>query len=182
MRILHAWADGAGRSSSIFDVSFWSKSCLHFMSMLMLGELPVNRTRAYFTNRTHLRNFCTSQYCKRACLYCLFDDDTLVLDSEWHWIFDCPHFREVRINLPVLDDKERKRIGTIYKKKSPFEAKVLGSSLVAKNISQYLIKHLKYKSGAWRPLVYCWRGGKRWVQQEIAKKCILSRKLIVMWK
>ena len=34
------------------------------------------------------------------------------------------------INLPVLDDKERKRIGTIYKKKSPFEAKVLGSSLV----------------------------------------------------
>ena len=31
------------------------------------------------------------------------------------------------INLPVLDDHERKRIGTIYKKKSPFEAKVLGS-------------------------------------------------------
>ena len=64
------------------------------------------------------------------------------------------------INLPVLDDKERKRIGTIYKKKSPFEAKVLGSSLVAKNISEYLIRYLKNKSGAWRPLVYCWRGGK----------------------
>ena len=65
------------------------------------------------------------------------------------------------INLPVLDDKERKKIGTIYKKKSPFEAKVLGSSLIAKNISEYLIKKLKNKNGAWRPLVYCWRGGQR---------------------
>ena len=65
------------------------------------------------------------------------------------------------INLPVLDDKERKKIGTIYKKKSPFEAKVLGSSLVAKNISECLIKNLKNKNGAWKPLVYCWRGGQR---------------------
>ena len=65
------------------------------------------------------------------------------------------------INLPVLNDKERKKIGIIYKKKSPFEAKILGSSLIAKNISEYLIKHLKTKSGAWRPLVYCWRGGQR---------------------
>ena len=28
--------------------------------LLMLGELPVNRTRAHFTRRTHLRNLCTS--------------------------------------------------------------------------------------------------------------------------
>jgi len=65
------------------------------------------------------------------------------------------------INLPVLNDKERKKIGTIYKKKSPFDAKVLGSSLISKNISEYLIKNLKNKNGAWRPLVYCWRGGQR---------------------
>ena len=65
------------------------------------------------------------------------------------------------LNLPVLDDKDRKKIGTIYKKNSPFEAKVLGSSLIAKNISEYLIKNLKNKNGAWRPLVYCWRGGQR---------------------
>ncbi len=65
------------------------------------------------------------------------------------------------LNLPVLNDKERKKIGTIYKIKSPFEAKVFGSSLVAKNISDHLIKNLKNKNGAWRPLVYCWRGGQR---------------------
>ena len=65
------------------------------------------------------------------------------------------------INLPVLNDKERKKIGTIYKKKSPFDAKVLGSSLISKNISEYLIKNLKNKNGAWTPLVYCWRGGQR---------------------
>ena len=57
------------------------------------------------------------------------------------------------INLPVLNDEERKKIGIIYKKKSPFEAKVLGSSLVTKNISEYLIKKLKNKNGAWKPLV-----------------------------
>ena len=65
------------------------------------------------------------------------------------------------LNLPVLYDKERKKIGTIYKKKSPFEAKVLGSSLIAKNISEHLTKSLKNKNGAWKPLVYCWRGGQR---------------------
>ena len=28
--------------------------------------------------------------------------DTLVLDSEWHWIFDCTHFDELRHNLPIF--------------------------------------------------------------------------------
>ena len=94
LRILHAWADGAGRASSIFD---------DFVSQLMLGELPVNSTRAHFTRRTHLRNFCTSQFCKCACLHCPITGDTLVLDSKWHWIFDCTHFDEVRLKLPVLN-------------------------------------------------------------------------------
>ena len=26
----------------------------------------------------------------------------MVLDSEWHWIFDCPHFEDLRQKLPVL--------------------------------------------------------------------------------
>ena len=68
----------------------------------MLGELPVNRTKAYFAHRTHLQNFCKSYYCKRACLHCFINSDILVLDSEWHWIFDCPHFEEIRSSLPVF--------------------------------------------------------------------------------
>ena len=34
--------------------------------------------------------------------------DTFVLDSEWHWIFDCPHFDELRMNLPVFSRSLRK--------------------------------------------------------------------------
>ena len=40
-RVLHEWIDDAGRSSFIFDVSDWSSSSLRFVTLLMLGELPV---------------------------------------------------------------------------------------------------------------------------------------------
>ena len=98
----HAWTDDVGRMSSIFDVSHWSSSCLHFLALLMLGDLPVHRSRAYFAHRRHLGNFCSSYFCKRACLHCLITGDALVLDSEWHWIFDCPHFEELRLKFPVF--------------------------------------------------------------------------------
>ncbi|KJZ29909.1 tRNA 2-selenouridine synthase, partial [Paracoccus sp. S4493] len=35
------------------------------------------------------------------------------------------------INLPVLSDAERARVGTIYKQVSPFDARKLGAALVA---------------------------------------------------
>ncbi len=65
------------------------------------------------------------------------------------------------INLPVLSDKEREMIGTIYKKGSKFEAKKLGASFVSKNISDHLKKHTYEKNRDWLPLIYCWRGGQR---------------------
>ena len=65
------------------------------------------------------------------------------------------------INLPVLSDKEREMIGTIYKKGSKFEAKKLGASIVSKNISDHLKKHTYEKNRDWLPLIYCWRGGQR---------------------
>jgi len=64
-------------------------------------------------------------------------------------------------SLPVLDDAERARIGTIYKQVSPFEARRLGAALVAKNIARHLEAALADRPRQWRPLVYCWRGGKR---------------------
>ena len=57
LRVLREWIDGAGRLSSIFDVSQWSSSCLHFISLLMFGELPVHRVRAYYAQRRSLGNF-----------------------------------------------------------------------------------------------------------------------------
>ena len=65
------------------------------------------------------------------------------------------------INVPVLNDEERVRIGTLYKQVSPFDAKKLGAALIANNISQHLQNSFCDKPKSWRPLVYCWRGGMR---------------------
>ena len=65
------------------------------------------------------------------------------------------------INCPVLDDAERKQIGTIYKQVSSFEAKKIGAALVARNIAHHLEKTFITRQKDWRPLVYCWRGGNR---------------------
>ncbi len=65
------------------------------------------------------------------------------------------------INVPVLNDEERVRIGTLYKQVSPFEAKKLGAALIARNISQHLENQFLDRPKSWRPLVYCWRGGMR---------------------
>jgi tRNA 2-selenouridine synthase len=65
------------------------------------------------------------------------------------------------ISLPVLDDAERARVGTIYKQVSPFTARKVGGALVAQNAARHLQGPLADKPGGWRPLVYCWRGGQR---------------------
>ncbi len=65
------------------------------------------------------------------------------------------------VSCPVLDDAQRARVGTVYKQASPFEAKKLGAALVAKNIARHLEERFMAQPRGWRPLVYCWRGGKR---------------------
>jgi tRNA 2-selenouridine synthase len=65
------------------------------------------------------------------------------------------------ISLPVLDDAERTRVGTMYKQDSPFAARRLGAALVARNIARHLETAFADRPRTWRPLVYCWRGGKR---------------------
>jgi tRNA 2-selenouridine synthase len=65
------------------------------------------------------------------------------------------------ISLPVLDDEERARVGTVYKQVSPFTARKLGAALVARNAARHLETALADRGGGWRPLVYCWRGGQR---------------------
>ena len=65
------------------------------------------------------------------------------------------------VSCPVLDDEERARVGTLYKQQSPFAAKKIGAALVARNISTHLERRFLERERTWRPLVYCWRGGKR---------------------
>lgn len=65
------------------------------------------------------------------------------------------------LNWPVLDDEQRARIGTIYKQVSPFEAQKLGAAWVARRVADHIETHLMNTPKSWRPLIYCWRGGKR---------------------
>jgi tRNA 2-selenouridine synthase len=65
------------------------------------------------------------------------------------------------VSAPVLDDAQRAEVGTLYKQVSPFEAKKLGGALIAKNVAQHVEQLFGKNDKTWRPLVYCWRGGKR---------------------
>lgn len=111
----------------------------------------------------------------------MFKPDTLtdLLRADFHDIIDVrspSEFAEDHvpgaINLPVLDDEERARVGTIYKQVAPFEARKIGAALVFRNAASHIERHLAEKPGGWRPLVYCWRGGQRsgsfgWMLQQI---------------
>ena len=64
------------------------------------------------------------------------------------------------ISCPVLDDRQRARVGTLYQS-SPFEAKKIGAIWVAQNVAAHIERLFLAKPRDWRPLVYCWRGGQR---------------------
>ncbi|WP_168791644.1 tRNA 2-selenouridine(34) synthase MnmH [Paraburkholderia aromaticivorans] len=65
------------------------------------------------------------------------------------------------LNAPVLSNEERVLVGTTYKQVSPFEATRIGAALVARNIAHHLETTFADRPRNWRPLIYCWRGGKR---------------------
>ncbi|RYX95015.1 MAG: tRNA 2-selenouridine(34) synthase MnmH [Comamonadaceae bacterium] len=65
------------------------------------------------------------------------------------------------INCPVLDDEERRIVGTIYKQQGAFEARRVGGAMVAANLARHLKERWADKPENWKPLVYCWRGGLR---------------------
>lgn len=65
------------------------------------------------------------------------------------------------VNLPVLYDHERAEVGTIYVQESRFKARRVGAAYVARNVARHLETALADKSGAFQPLLYCWRGGMR---------------------
>ncbi len=64
-------------------------------------------------------------------------------------------------NWPVLDDDERRRVGTLYVQVSPLVARKLGAAIVARRIGEHLEREVQDKPREWQPLVYCWRGGQR---------------------
>ncbi|MES2184997.1 MAG: tRNA 2-selenouridine(34) synthase MnmH [Pseudomonadota bacterium] len=65
------------------------------------------------------------------------------------------------INCPVLDDEERRIVGTLYVQTGAFEARRVGGAMVAANLAKHLREKFADKPAGWKPLVYCWRGGLR---------------------
>jgi tRNA 2-selenouridine synthase len=65
------------------------------------------------------------------------------------------------INCPVLDDEERRIVGTLYKQAGAFEARRVGGAMVAANLARHLRERFADQPAHWKPLVYCWRGGLR---------------------
>ena len=65
------------------------------------------------------------------------------------------------VNWPTLNDEERKLIGTTYVQVNQFEAKKRGAAMAARNIAGHIEREVITKPKEWRPLAYCWRGGKR---------------------
>ena len=91
-----------------------------------------------------------SQHNGYSCIIDARSEDEFALDR-------LPH----ALNWPSLSNDERIRVGTLYKQVGAFEANKLGASLVAANIAKHIQTHVMDLPKSWRPLVYCWRGGKR---------------------
>jgi tRNA 2-selenouridine synthase len=64
------------------------------------------------------------------------------------------------INIPILNNTERKEVGTDYKQKGQKEAIMSGFRLIGPRLSS-IIEHAEQVAGGKELLVHCWRGGMR---------------------
>ena len=84
-------------------------------------------------------------------------DDIVDVRSPAEYALD--HIPEA-INLPLLDDGQRAEVGALYRQ-SPRAARLRGGGMALVNIARHLEQGLADRSGSWKPLLYCWRGGQR---------------------
>jgi tRNA 2-selenouridine synthase len=66
----------------------------------------------------------------------------------------------VAFNIPLFDDTEREKVGTLYKQKGRDEAILCGLELVGPKLGN-LVREAKKLSTDNKILVHCWRGGMR---------------------
>ena len=89
MCVLKAWVGQEANPPPRFRVRTlpFSRGSFNLLTRLVLGELPVGRTRALYQPRSSLSDFGKNWFGKRVCLHCFLEEDILVLDSKWDWIF-----------------------------------------------------------------------------------------------
>ena len=87
------------------------------------------------------------------------DNNSLLIDARTPDEYSESHIKDA-INLYALNNEERKEVGTLYKK-SAFDAKRLGASYIAKNVSYHLQHFLSTITPETKIFIYCARGGQR---------------------
>ena len=83
-----------------------------------------------------------------------------IIDARSESEFALDHL-PLAVNWPTLNDQERHAIGTMYVQVNAFEAKKRGAAIAARNIAAHIDREVIDKPKDWKPLTYCWRGGKR---------------------
>ena len=83
-----------------------------------------------------------------------------IIDARTEAEFDEDHLPSA-VNWPTLNNAQRIDIGTMYKQVNAFEAKKRGAAMAASNIAAHINREVMDKPRDWKPLTYCWRGGKR---------------------
>ena len=72
------------------------RSAIQSLCKVCYGGLTVGRTRAHYQYHDELENAGVTDNLRKSCLYCLKSRKVCVLDSEWHFVFHCPHFTDLR--------------------------------------------------------------------------------------
>ena len=88
------------------------------------------------------------------------DSFDTILDARTEAEFAEDHL-PAALNWPTLNNAQRIEVGTMYKQINAFEAKKLGAAMAAANIAEHINREVMDKPRDWKPLTYCWRGGKR---------------------
>jgi tRNA 2-selenouridine synthase len=83
-----------------------------------------------------------------------------IIDARSEGEFELDHLPSA-VNWPVLNNEERIVVGTTDRQENSFESKKIGSAMVARNVARHIDTHVRNLPQDWKPLVYCWRGGKR---------------------
>ena len=80
----------------------FNRGSFHTLVRLVLDTLPVNRIDAIHRFRPFFGKSGETWYGKRACPCCFLEHDILVLDAEWHCVFDCSGFDEICMKMPYF--------------------------------------------------------------------------------
>ena len=86
-------------------------------------------------------------------------DDRVIIDARSPAEYAHAHVPNA-LSLPLFNNEERAKVGTMYKQTSPEAALLKGLEIVGPKMSGFVKKAIKWSPNR-KVLLYCWRGGKR---------------------